>query len=78
MFIWTQDRKYIINTNQMLDFYTKNGELHATGVTSGEECDYTLGEVQDEKQAMLDFALLLRNNGELVHYMGEADRNTLG
>lgn len=77
MFIWTQDRNYIINTNQILDFYTKHGELHATGVTSGEKCDYTLGEVQDEKQAMQDFALMLRNNGELVHYMGEHDKNIL-
>lgn len=34
MFIWTQDRNYIINTNQMLDFYTKHGKLYATGVTS--------------------------------------------
>lgn len=77
MFIWTQDRKHIINTSQMLDFYTYRGRLFATGVTAGEECAYELGEVQDEKQAMLDFALLLRNNGELVHYMGEPDKNIL-
>lgn len=60
MFIWTQDRNYIINTSQMLDFYTKHGKLYATGVTSGEECTYELADIEDEKQAMMDFALLLR------------------
>lgn len=73
MFILTQSKEYLLNTDRVIDIYSKKGCLYATAETAGEECSYFLGRFGETlgKQALMDIANALQKSGENIYTVGE-------
>lgn len=65
MFILSQDREYLINTDNLIDIYAKNGTIYATAQTAGEDCAYNLGQYEGgtERNAIRNVMYMLRDGG---------------